>query len=174
MAKQIPQDVAVENREVLSAPNVPKEVTRLLPAEPVDFADEPGACCLRVREAVQGLAEDGPVWRKEPFSSPHDVGRLVVVKPRARPQERRDVALAARPEKVVCYQITNRGIRPVGFRLQRENAETQFLEKAFVGKASHPSEVRQSRENHLPFPGVLGLQGGEVAITRHGPRKTDG
>jgi hypothetical protein len=150
--------MAVENREVVSAADVSKEVTRLLPAETVDFADEPGACQFRVRKIVQRLAEDGPVRRKESFPSPDDVRGFVIVEPRAWPQERRDLALAPGPEKVLCHEVANRRIRSVGLRLHCEDAETHFLEEAFVGEGSDASEILEPRLDLLLLPDVLGLQ----------------
>src|SRR5467141_1788736 len=114
MADQIPQNMTIENREAVSPADVPKEVTRLLPAEAVDFADEPRAGRLRVQEAFQRLAEHRPVWRKESFPSPHDVRRLVIVKPRAALEEGRDLALASGPEKIMGHEVANRRIRPAG------------------------------------------------------------
>src|SRR5438874_12838585 len=74
----------IENRELVTTSNISEEVTRLLPAKTIDFADEPGSRNLRVRKAIQRLTKDRSIGRKEPFPSPHDVGRLVIVEPRAR------------------------------------------------------------------------------------------
>src|SRR2546430_5454954 len=139
----------IENRELVTPSNISEEVTRLLPAKTIDFADEPGARQLRVRKAVQRLAKDRSIGRKEPLPSPHDVGRLVIVEPRARPEERRDLALASGPEKLSRHEVTNRRIRPVGLRLDREDAETHLLEEAFVRQGPDASEVLQSREDLL-------------------------
>src|SRR5207302_6994819 len=122
----------IENRELVTPSDISEEVTRLLPAKTIDFADEPSSRHLRVRKAVQRLAKEGPIGRKEPLPSPHDVGRLVIVEPRARPEKRRDLALASGPEKVSCHEVTNRRIRHVGLRLYREDAETHLLEEALV------------------------------------------
>src|SRR5437762_11406898 len=77
----------IENRELVTTSNISEEMTRLLPAKTIDFADEPGSRHLRVRKAIQRLTKDRSIGRKEPFPSPHDVGRLVIVEPRARSEE---------------------------------------------------------------------------------------
>src|SRR5437879_11776522 len=98
----------IENRELVATSDVSKEVTRLLPAKAIDFADEPSARQLRVRKAVQRLAKDRSIWRKEPIPSPHDVGRLVIVETRAWPEESRDLARASAHETASCNDGTNR------------------------------------------------------------------
>src|SRR5436853_7850406 len=92
----------IENRELVATSDVSKEVTRLLPAKAIDFADEPSARQLRVRKAVQRLAKDRPIGRKEPLPSPHDVGRRVIVEPRARPAEPRDLPRASQTKEASC------------------------------------------------------------------------
>src|SRR5207237_8811272 len=134
----------IENRELVTTSNISEEMTRLLPAKTIDFADEPGSRHLRVRKAIQRLTKDRSIGRKEPFPSPHDVGRLVIVEPRARPEKRRDLALASGPEQVSCHEVTNCRTHPVGLRFHRTNAETHLLEEAFVRKGPDTSEVLQS------------------------------
>jgi len=157
----------IENRELVTTSNISEEVTRLLPAKTIDFADEPGSRNLRVRKAIQRLTKDRSIGRKEPFPSPHDVGRLVIVEPRARPEKRRDLALVSGPEKVSYHEVTNRRIRPVGLRLHREDAEAHFLEEAFVREGPDASEVFESRENLLLLLSVLESEDGEISVTRH-------
>ena len=157
----------IENRELVTPSNISEEVTRLLPAKTIDFADEPGSRNLRVRKAIQRLTKDRSIGRKEPFPSPHDVGRLVIVEPRARPEKRRDLALVSGPEKVSCHEVTNCRIRPVGLRLHRENAETHLLEEPFVRERPDASEVFESRENFLLLLSILESEDGEIPVTRH-------
>src|SRR5207247_8368865 len=159
--------MSIENRELVTTSNISEEMTRLLPPRPLDIADQPGPRHLRVRKAIQRLTKDRSIGRKEPFPSPHDVGRLVIMEPRARPEKRRDLALASGPEKVSCHEVTNRRIRPVGLRLHRENAETHFLEEAFVRECPDASEVFESRENLLLLLSVLGSEDGKIPVPRH-------
>src|SRR5947207_15074328 len=135
----------IENRELVTTSNISEEVTRLLPAKTIDFADEPGSRHLRVRKAIQRLTKDRSIGRQEPFPTPHDVGRLVIVEPRARPEKRRDLAVASGPEKVSCHEVTNCRIRPVGLRLHRESAATRLLEAPCVGQRRDDSERVESR-----------------------------
>src|SRR5205809_5804881 len=53
VADQVPQDVTVQNREILTAPRVPQEVTRLLEAEAIDLLHEPRAGVLRRGKRAQ-------------------------------------------------------------------------------------------------------------------------
>src|SRR5438046_10672051 len=122
----------IENRELVTTSNISEEMTRLLPAKTIDFADEPGSRHLRVRKAIQRLTKDRSIGRKEPFPSPHDVGRLVIVEQRARPEKRGDLALVSGPERVSYDEVTNRRIGTVGLRLHPWYAETQLLEAPLV------------------------------------------
>ena len=97
----------------------------------------------------------------------------MIVEPRARPEERRDLARASGPEKASCHEVTNRRIRPVGLRLHREDAEAHLLEEAFVRERPDASEVFESREDLLLLLSVLGSEDGEVPVTHHG-REKDG
>src|SRR5437773_10529172 len=84
MPHQVPQDVAVEDREAVPSADVPEEMTCPFPSEAVDLADEPGPRALRVREPVEALAEDGALGREEPVPCSYEVGGLVVVEPSPR------------------------------------------------------------------------------------------
>src|SRR5439155_7361704 len=73
MPHQVPQDVAVEDREAVPSADVPEEMAGLLPSEAVDLADEPGPRPLRVHETVEALAEDRARGREETVPCSDDI-----------------------------------------------------------------------------------------------------
>src|SRR2546428_2969470 len=90
VADEVPQDVAVENREAVREADVPEEVGRLFHGEAVDLAHEPLARGLGGRERRERRLE-GPL-PAGPESVPRrdEVCGLVVVEPDAGTEELRD------------------------------------------------------------------------------------
>jgi hypothetical protein len=91
----------------------------------------------------------------------------VIVEPDARPQECRDLAGLTGPEQIIDREGPHRCICGTGFRLNREEAETKFLEETFVIARAYPTELREPRRDLVLLRCVLGSKGCEVSITRH-------
>src|SRR5438094_8129446 len=145
MPHQVPQDVAVEDREAVPSADVPEEMACLFPSEAVDLADEPGPRALRVREPVEALAEDGALGREEPVPCSDDVGGLVVVEPSPRLEEHGHFTMATGPEEPVVRERSDRRIGGPRLRLDREDAEAHLLEQPFVREPSAAAEFAAAR-----------------------------
>jgi hypothetical protein len=89
------------------------------------------------------------------------------VKPYARPQECRDLSGLTSPEQIVDREGLHRCIGGTGLRLNRKEAETQFLEETFVIARADPTELREPRRDLVLLRCVLGSKGFELSVTRH-------
>src|SRR5207249_8467200 len=88
---QIPEDMSVQDGEVLAAARVPQEMAGLFQPSTVDFADEPTASVLRGRERIQRLGEFPVALRKESLPRPDDEGGFVIVESGPMTQECRNL-----------------------------------------------------------------------------------
>src|SRR5947199_2500025 len=173
MPHQVPQDVAVEDREAVPSADVPEELTCLFPSEAVDLADEPGPRALRVREPVEALAEDGALGREEPVPCSDDVGGLGVVEPSPRLEERGHFTVATGPEEPVVRERPDRRVGGPRVRLNRADAEADLLEQSFVRERSDAPELGEAGLDRLALRGVLGAEDSQVAVPRHGAKSAD-
>jgi hypothetical protein len=167
MALKVSQEVSIEDCQPVSSADVPEEVAGLLPTKPVDLTDEPCTHGLRVAKALQGVAEPRAFGGKEAFPGSHEVGRLVIVKPDARPQECRDLARLTGPEQIVDREGLHRRIGGTGLRLDREETKTQFLEETFVLACPNATELHKPRCDLVLLRGIFNSKSREVSITRH-------
>src|SRR5207249_8344055 len=173
MPHQVPQDVAVEDREAVPSADVSEEMTCLFPSEAVDLADEPGPRALRVREPVEALAEDRTRGREEPVPCSDDVGGLVVVEPSPRLEEHGHFTMATGPEESVVRERSDRRIGGPCLRLDREDAEAHLLEQSFVRERSDAAEFGEAGLDRLALRGVLGAEDSQVAVPRHDAKSAD-
>src|SRR3989449_1926134 len=123
MADQVPEDMAVQNREVFASARVPKEMTRLLQAQARDLADEPDASVLRGGKRLQRRPDFAMAIREQSVSRADDIRGFVVVEARAMTQELRNLRGFAGPQEFGLSQTGDGRVGRSGLGLNGHDAE---------------------------------------------------
>src|SRR5438093_163280 len=176
MVDEVPEDVAVENREVVRVPDVPQEMGRLLHREAVDLAREPVARCLRGREGGQHFLQGPMSVPGKPFARRNEVGRLMVVESNSSAEKRRNRWRVSAKKEPPLLQSPDRSIGGPGLRLDREDAVRDLLEQSLIGRSPRPPKISKPGTDCIALGTVVPPEFFEIAVTARtpdGPRSSN-
>ena len=164
MVDQVPEDVAIENREVVRVPDVPQEMGRLLHREPVDLPHQPVARRLVGRERGQRLLQDPVPAAPKSVTCCDEVCGLVVVESDVMPEQRRNRLRVPLEEELRLHQSLDCRGGCASLRLDREDAVGDLLEEPRIGQLPHRPELREPRPDCIPVDAVLATKFVQMAV----------